>query len=90
MTTSRYIDLSQYDADPRVMAWLEANALDPNHVPAAQHAHVTGGHLVIQKFETGPDGHKIPLHDRITGELCGWQKVTVTVPLHSSPEEHNL
>lgn len=88
--SNRYIDLSQYDADPRVMAWLEANGLDPYHVPAAQHVQVTGGHLVVQKFATGPDGHKIPLLDRVTEELCGWQKVTVTLPLLSAPEDHNL
>jgi len=87
--TTRYIDLSQYDADPRVIAWLEANEIDPRDTPAVQHVQVSGGHLILQEFVRGPEGFKLPIHDE-NGEACAWQKQTITRPLLSAPEDHGL
>ena len=87
--TNRYIDLNQYDADPRVMAWMQANGIDPNNAPAAQYAQVAGNHLILQVWKLGEDGHKLPVHDD-AGEVCAWQKQTVDVPLLSAPEDHGL
>jgi hypothetical protein len=87
--TNRYIDLNQYDADPRVIAWLEAHDINPSDVPSAQYAQVAGGRLIYQEFLKGTDGHKLPIHDG-NGEACAWQKRTTSVPLLSAPENHGL
>lgn len=85
----RYIDMNQYDGDPRVISWLEANDLNPCDVPAAQYIQVAGDNLIYQEFVKGPDGHKLPIHDK-DGEACAWHKVLRMVPLLSAPEDHNL
>ena len=87
--TTRYIDMKQYDADSRVIAWMEANELDPGNIPAAQYVQVSGEYLILQEFILGPEGFKLPLLDS-SGEVCAWQKQTITRPLVSAPEDHGL
>jgi len=73
--------------DPRAIAWLEANNLDPQDVPAAQEALVHDGHgvpvLAIAVFTRDQDGNKI------IGSF-GFVKHIRVVPLLSAPEDHNL
>ena len=73
--------------DPRVVAWLEANGLDPQDVPAAQEALVHDGHgvpvLAVAVFTRNEDGVKIQ------GSF-GFLKHIRVVPLQSAPEDHNL
>lgn len=86
----RYVDLNLPDIpDARVIAWLEANEIDPADTPSAQYVQVTDEYLIYQEFSTGPDGHRLPIHDS-KGEACAWQKRMVTAPLLSRPEDHNL
>lgn len=73
--------------EPRVVAWLEANGLNPEDVPAAQEALVHDGHgvpvLAIAVFTRDEDGNKI-----VGG--FGYLKHIRVVPLRSAPEDHNL
>lgn len=86
----RYIDLNLPEIpDARIVAWLEANGIDPNNTPSAQYVQVTDEYLIYQEFRRGSDGHKLPIHDN-QGEACAWQKRVVTAPLLSRPEDHNL
>lgn len=86
----KYVDLNFSDLpDPRVVAWLEANGIDPSDVPAAQYVRVTDEHLLYQTFATGPDGHKLPIHNS-SGEAVAWQLQMMSAPLLSAPEDHNL
>ena len=73
--------------DPRAVAWLVANKLDPEDIPAAQEALVHDGHgvpvLAISVFTRDQDGNKI------VGSF-GYLKHIRVVPLLSAPEDHNL
>ena len=60
-----------------------------NGVPAAQEALVENGQITLVEYVRSPDGFKLPIHDD-NGELCGWKKHLVTVPLLSAPENHGL
>lgn len=86
----RYIDINLPGLpDPRVVAWLEANNIDPGNTPAAQYIQVTDEHLIYQEFAKSPDGFKLPIHDS-KGEAVGWQKQMMSAPLLSAPENHGL
>jgi hypothetical protein len=87
---NRYIDLSQYDADPRVMAWLEANGLDPHEIPANQHAQIFGEHLTVIEFVLEQTVPGAPPHKTMADDGSGYKKRLRTVPLLSAPEDHNL
>ena len=88
--SSRTIDLSKYDVDPRVIAWLEANGIDPSNSPADQEAHIADGTLTIQEWELtqGPDDTRP--HRTLNSEGNGWVRVTRTLALASPPEDHGL
>jgi len=75
--------------DPRIVAWLEANNIDPKNTPAAQEALVEDNRVTLIEYVLGADGFKLPVHDS-DGEPIGWVKHTVTVPLISAPENHEL
>lgn len=75
--------------DPRVIAWLEANNIDPKNIPAAQEALVEDNRVTLIEYVLGADGFKLPMHDS-AGELTSWVKHTITVPLRSAPENHGL
>jgi len=86
----KYVDLNLPDLpDPRAIAWLKANGLDPNEVPAAQYVRVTDEHLIYLAFAKGPDGHKLPIHNA-AGEAVAWQLHLMSAPLLSAPEDHHL
>jgi len=75
--------------DPRIIAWLEANDIDPSGVPAAQEALVENGQITIVEYVRNADGFKVPVHDS-DGELTGWVRHLITLPLLSAPENHGL
>jgi hypothetical protein len=71
--------------EPRVIAWLEANNIDPMTVPAAQEVLVTDEHIAYVRWVSDPEtgAYKIMGGD-------GWLKEIVVAPLLSAPEDHNL
>lgn len=73
--------------DPRVMAWCEANGIDPSNVPAEQGALVEDGRITFVEFVRNEDGVKI-IDDG--GGDPHYRRVLRTVPLLSAPEDHNL
>ncbi|MDQ0756072.1 hypothetical protein [Arthrobacter sp. B3I4] len=87
---SRRINLDKPNLpDPQCMAWLEANGIDPSGVPAAQEVLVEDDQITLVEYVRSLDGFKLPVHDS-NGELCGWKKHLVTVPMLSAPENHGL
>jgi hypothetical protein len=85
---SRRIDLSVFDADPRVIAWLDANGIDANHTPAAQEVLIEGDQLTYIEFLLGLDGCKVLSH-RDDGSPF-YEKQLKTVTLVSAPENFGL
>lgn len=82
--TSRRINFESFNIpDPRVMAWCEANGIDPHNVPAAQEVLIENGQITFLEFVRNEDGVII-----IDGD--SYAKVLRTVPLVSAPEDHNL
>ena len=69
--------------EPRVIAWLEANGIDPATTPAAQEVLVTDDHMAYVEFIVGEDGKKI-----LGGN--GYLKLIKVVPLISAPENFGL
>lgn len=89
--TKRVFDFEAYDCpDPRVMAWIEANGLDPALIPVALLAVIEGDRLTVTEFilrQTDP--HKPP-HKVVASDGSGFEKRERTVPLLSAPEDHGL
>jgi hypothetical protein len=84
--TSRRINLdTPIIPDPQVMAWMEANGIDPHNVPAAQEVLVKDGQITFVEFVRNEDGIMI-----LRDEVHGFEKVLRTVPLISALEDHNL
>lgn len=84
---SRRINLDTHVLpDPQRCAWMEANGIDPNTVPAAQEVLVDGDKITFVAFVL-EDGHKV--QDPTTSEHR-WLKELRTVPLLSAPENHDL
>lgn len=69
--------------DPRVIAWLESNNIDPGTAPAAQEVLVTDAHVAYVEFILDEDGKKI-----LGGN--GYLKLIKVVPLISAPENFGL
>lgn len=69
--------------EPRVIAFLEANHIDPLNTPAAQEVLVTGEHLAYVEFSRDEEGNRI-----LGGD--GFLKHLKVVPLLSAPENHGL
>lgn len=69
--------------DPRVLAWLQANHIDPKSVPAEQEVLVTDEHMAYAEFLSNDDGTKV-----LGG--FGYLKQLKTVPLISAPENFGL
>lgn len=71
-------------SEPRVIAWFEANGIDPNTVPIAQEVLVTDEHMAYVEFVLDADGKKV------LGGSFGYLKSIKVVPLISAPENHGL
>lgn len=69
--------------DPRVIAWLEANGIDPATVPAAQEVLVSTDHMAYVEFIVDEQGKKIQ-------GSYSYLKQIKTVPLISAPENFGL
>lgn len=69
--------------EPRVIAWFEANGIDPNTVPVAQEVLVTDEHMAYVEFVLDEDSKKI-----LGGN--SYLKAIKVVPLVSAPENHGL
>lgn len=83
---SRRVDLDSPNLpDPKSVAWLEANNIDPSSVPAAQKALIDEEGLTLLFFIEDTDGGKI-LHENGNE----WKKELRTVPLVSAPETFGL
>lgn len=76
--------------DPQIMAWFEANGIDPNNVPAAQEVLVEDGKLTYIEFEMRQTVPGAPPHKTLASDGSGYIKRLRTVPLVSAPEDHNL
>lgn len=86
--TSRRINLdTPILPDPQMIAWMEANGINPSAVPAAQEVLVEDGRITYVEFELTPDGAKIIDHD---GGDPRCRSFLRTVPLVSAPEDHGL
>lgn len=70
--------------DKRLMAWLEANGLDPRTTPYDATVEVAGGFFTTQQFQFGSDGKLLLNADSVA------VRETVAVPLVSRPEEHGI
>ena len=86
MPNRRGVNLNFADTpEPRVIAWLEANGIDPKTTPAAQEVLVTDDHLAYVRWISDPEtgAYKIRGGDSFLKEI-------VVVPLLSAPENHGL
>lgn len=89
MSNNRFVDLSKYDAHPRVIAWLSANRIDPRSIPAAQTVLVTEEHISFQQWEVDPaTGAKHAKFDENGDPYL--PRFSRTVPLLSDPETHGV
>lgn len=70
-------------SEPRVLAWFDANGIDPHTVPVAQEVLVTDDHLAYVEFMRGEDGKLV-----LGGN--GYLKQIKVIPLISAPENHGL
>ncbi|MET4095112.1 hypothetical protein [Arthrobacter sp. UYCu712] len=86
--TARRINLDVPNLpDPRLIAWFEANGIDPGQVPAAQEVLIDGDQLTYVEFYRDPTGAKILDED---GGDPHYRKVLRTVTLTSAPENFGL
>ena len=89
--TYRELDLSGYNhPDERVMAWIEANNLDPNLIPADLPVIINGDKLTVTEFLLEQTVPGAPPHKTMAEDGSGLKKTTRTVPLLSAPEAHGL
>ena len=89
--TNRTIDLSGYNhPDPRVMAWIEANDLDPHQIPADFPVVIEDGNLTVMEWILESTVPGAPPHKTLADDGEGFKKAQRTVPLLSPPEDHGL
>jgi len=89
--TKRIFDFEAYPCpDPRVMAWIEANGLDPNLIPVAFPAVIEGDKLTVTEFILEQSDPNKPPHKAVSTDGSGFKKTQRTVPLLSAPEDHGL
>ncbi|MCT9624284.1 hypothetical protein HWD94_03990 [Pseudarthrobacter equi] len=89
--TTQTIDFSRFNApDDRVLAFLNANGLDPNTIPAQSTATIEDGNLTVSEFIFEQTVPGAPPHKTLNDDGTGCKKTTRTVPLVSAPEQHGI
>jgi len=89
--TKRILDFESYDhPDPRVIAWIEANKLDPNLIPANKPVVINGDKITVTEFVMEQTVPGAPPHKTMASDGSGLKKTQRTVPLLSAPEDHGL
>ena len=89
--TKRIIDFEAYEmADPRIMAWTEANGLDPHNIPLKSIAVIEDGQLSITEWVLEQTVPGAPPHKTLADDGNGYKRTQRTVPLLSAPEDHGL
>lgn len=89
--TKRIINFESYDmAEPRLLAWIEANGLDPWQLPHAQSAVIEDGNLTVMEWILEQTVPGAPPHKTLADDGEGYKKARRTVPLLSAPEDHGL
>jgi hypothetical protein len=87
--SKRVIYLSGYNhPDPRIMAWIEANGLDPHRIPVNAPVFIEDGQITVTEFVLEQTVPGAPPHKTLTDD--GWKSVQRAAPLLSSPEDHGL
>ena len=76
--------------NPQVMAWFEANGIDPGNVPAAQEVLVKDGELTFVEFLLEQTVPGAPPHKTMDADGSRYKKVLRTIPMTSAPEAHGL
>lgn len=89
--TKRTFDFEAYPCpDSRVVAWIEANGLDPELIPVAVPAVIEDGQLTVTEFLLEQTVPGAPPHKMLSTDGTGYKKTQRTVPLLSAPEDHGL
>jgi hypothetical protein len=89
--SSRTIDFESFEmADPRVMAWIEANGLDPNNIPLKSTAVIEDGELTVTEWLLEQTVPGAPPHKTLADDGNGYKRTLHTVPLLAAPEDYEL
>jgi len=89
--TNRIIDLASYGmANPKMMAWIESNGLDPNLIPLESTAVIDGNELTVTEWLLEQTVPGAPPHKTLADDHSGYKRTRRTVPLLSAPEDHGL
>ena len=81
----RRINLDRRERPDRdIWAWLEANGINPENVPARQHVLIIDQRIVFIEFLLDDNGHKI--YD----QHVGFKKQANMVPLLAAPDNYRL
>lgn len=89
--TKRSINLESYaNADPRLLAWVQASGIDPWQIPQAQSVVIEDGNLTFTEWILESTVPGAPPHKTLAEDGQGYKRHQRTVPLLSAPEDHGL
>lgn len=89
--TERTVDFESYpEADPRLLAWIRANGLDPWQLPRAQSVVIANGSLTFTEWILEQTVSGAPPHKTLADDGQGYKRAQRTIPLVSAPEDHGL